>query len=368
MDKNKEKAIKKVKEELKKIEKNENSVYFFIIDTKGNPSGSLEYIYNLALIAKNAGYNVGMLHQEDDFVGVRDWLGDEYADLPHMSVASEKIQVSPSDILFIPEIFANVMNQTKKLPCKRVAILQNYDYIVEQLPLSVQWGDMGIIDCIANTPNNKKLLSEIFPYVKTTVITPFINDKFKIGIEPKKMVVNIVARNQEDINRIVKPFYLKYPSFKWVSFKDLRGMSKDTFAQAMRDGAITVWIDDQTSFGYSALEAMKSGSIVIAKIPDTTLEWMEPKPGSNTLPNCCVWFDDIRNSHRQIASVVRSWITDTVPGVIFEDAKEVSSKYTKEQTENEFIAYLKNMVANRKHEIETLLKMEINEEEKENEK
>ena len=85
MDKNKEKAIKKVKDELKKIEKNENSVYFFVIDTKGNPSGSLEYIYNLALIAKNEGFNVGMLHQEDDFVGVRDWLGDEYADLPHMS-------------------------------------------------------------------------------------------------------------------------------------------------------------------------------------------------------------------------------------------------------------------------------------------
>ena len=120
MDNKKIKALEKVRAEIEKIDKKENNVYFFVLDTKGIASGSLEYIYKLAMIAKNDGYNVSMLYQiekGDEFVGVKDWLGEEYANLPHHNVASDEIEITPSDIIFIPEIFANVMNQTKKLPC-----------------------------------------------------------------------------------------------------------------------------------------------------------------------------------------------------------------------------------------------------------
>ena len=125
---------------------------------------------------------------------------------------------------------------------------------------------------------------------------------------------------------------------------------------------MTVWVDDDSSFGYSALEAMKCGSIVIAKVPSNVHEWMLPD-GEDTgmLRNCCVWFDNIRECHRQIASVVRSWITDNVPSVIQEEADKVSSVYTKEQTEKEFIGYLEGILNNRKNELEGLLKLKENE-------
>ena len=148
MNRKEEKALKRVQSEIQKIENKENNVFFFILDTKGNPSGSLEYIYKLAMIAKNDGYKVSMLYQSvdknDNFVGVKDWLGDDYANIPHYDISNGDVEISPSDILFIPEIFANVMNQTKKLPCKRIAILQNYDYLVEQMPFAAQWGDFGM--------------------------------------------------------------------------------------------------------------------------------------------------------------------------------------------------------------------------------
>ena len=361
MDKKEEKALKRVQAEIKKIEKKENNVFFFVLDTKGNPSGSLEYIYKLAMIAKNDGYKVGMLYQsadkDDKFVGVKDWLGEDYANIPHYDIASDDVEITPSDILFIPEIFANVMNQTKKLPCKRIAILQNYDYLVEQMPFAAQWGDFGILDAITNTEHNAELLKDIFPYVKTKVITPYIDKMFGTTIQPKKMIVNIVASNQEDINRIIKPFYWKYPSFKWVSFRDLRGFSKEQFAESLRDAAITIWVDDKTSFGYSALEAMKSGSIVIAKIPEEPLKWMnedsEDKVGK--LRNCCIWFDDFHEVQRAIASVVRSWITDKVPSTLFDEAKKVNELYPFETTQKEFSEYLNGVVENRKKEMEQLV-------------
>lgn len=361
MNKKEEKALKRVQAEIKKIEKKENNVFFFILDTKGNPSGSLEYIYKLAMIAKNDGYKVAMLYQsadkDDKFVGVKDWLGEDYANIPHYDIANDDVEITPSDILFIPEIFANVMNQTKKLPCKRIAILQNYDYLVEQMPFAAQWGDFGILDAITNTEHNAELLKDIFPYVKTKVITPYIDKMFGTTIKPKKMIVNIVASDQEDINRIIKPFYWKYPSFKWVSFRDLRGFSKEQFAESLRDAAITIWVDDKTSFGYSALEAMKSGSIVIAKIPEEPLKWMnedsEDKVGK--LRNCCIWFDDFHEVQRAIASVVRSWITDKVPSTLFDEAKKVNELYPFETTQKEFSEYLNGIVDNRKKEMEQLV-------------
>lgn len=358
MDNKEKKALKRIEQEIEKIDKKENRIFFFVLDTKGNPSGSLEYIYDLAMIAKNDGYNVGMLYQNidknDTFVGVKDWMGDDYASLPHYDISTEDVEISPSDVLFIPEIFANVMNQTKKLPCKRIAVLQNYDYIVEQTPFAAQWGDFGILDAITNTTRNEELLKSIFPYVRTKVIDPYIDKIFGNTNEPKKMIVNIVASDQSDINRIIKPFYWKYPSFKWVSFRDLRGFPKNRFAEQLREAAVTIWIDDKTSFGYSAIEAMKSGSIVIAKVPDDPLKWMDGDNGDGKkamLRNCCIWFDDYHQVHRAIASAVRSWITDKVPEVILEEAKKVGELYPFETTQKEFVNYLNGVVDNRKKEM-----------------
>ena len=355
-----EKALAKVKEEISKIDKKENNVFFFVLDTKGVPSGSLEYIYKLAKFALDGGYKVSMLYQEEkdeEFVGVLEWLGEEYANIEHHNINTNDVEITPSDILFIPEIFSNVMNQTKKLPCKRIALFQNYNFLVEQMPFAAQWGDFGILEAITNTERNKKLLSDIYPYVKTTVIPPSIDKCFGTSNEPKKMVVNIVSANQSDINKIVKPFYWKYPTFKWVSFRDLRGFPKSQFASLLREAAVTIWVDDYTSFGYSAIEAMKSGSIVIAKIPDEPLKWMESttSENKNVLRNSCIWFDNFHLVHKAIANVVRAWITDKVPSELYEEAYKVADEYKEEVSHKEFLSYLETVVNKRKTEMEELV-------------
>lgn len=345
----------RIEAELARITNNENKLYFFVIDTKGNPSGSLEYIYKLAYTAKESGYNVVMLYQvgkDEEFVGVGEWLGEKYAELEHVSVSDGDISVTPSDVVFIPEIFANVMIQTKKLPCKRIAILQNYDYMVEQMPFSVQWGDLGILECITNTENNAKLIKDVFPYVKTTVIPPYIDSIFGSTSEPKKMIINVIAKDQSDINRLIKPFYWKYPVYKWVSFRELRGLSKEEFAKALRESEITVCIDDNTSFGYSALEAMKSGNIVLCKATNNELEWSITDDNIN---DSCLWFDTFNDAHKILSSVIRSVITNKVPEKIKEDANSVIARYNKETTVKVFKDYVANVIEKRKNEINSLL-------------
>lgn len=351
MDKKKQKIIENIEKEISRIDKKENKIYFFVIDAKGVPSGSLEYIYNLALMAKEEGYDVAMLHTEEEFEGVASWLGEEYASLPHYNVNKGEVGTSPSDLLFIPEIYSQVMNQTKNLPCKRVVILQNYDFVVEQMPYAAQWGDFGIMEGITNSDYQAAEINEVFPYVKLTKVTPYISKVFGNTIEPKKMIINVIAKDQSDIKKIVKPFYWKYNHLRWVSFKELRNLPKLEFAKALRDGAITIIVDEDASFMYSALEAMKSGSIVMVKVPTTEVEWAS----GDELPNCCVWFNDYDTLHKQIASVVRAWITDKVPPILAEEAKKTVEKYTRENSKKEFIDYVDKVLGKRKKEMEELL-------------
>lgn len=347
-------VIDRVQSEINKIKNKENNLYFFVLDTKGNPSGSLEYIYKLALILHEEGFKVTMLYQEDEeFIGVRDWLGDVYADLPHENITNEGTSVSPSDILFIPEIFSNVMTQAKQLPCKKVAILQNYDYISEQIPLSVQWGDFNVMDAIVNTEENMELLKNIFPYVKSTLVTPYIDEMFHDINEPKKMIINIIAKTPSDINRIIKPFYWAYPAYKWVTFRDLRGFPKQDFADKLREGAMTIWVDNDSSFGYSALEAMKSGSLVIAKLPNNKLPWVVDDNGD--LNDCCAWFDNIHQLPKLIANLVRAWITDNTPTGTINNGKEIAAKFTKDVTRAKICAFVLNVLKKREVELNNII-------------
>lgn len=354
MDNTKKITIRQnLKTEIEKIDKKQNNIYFFVLDTKGTPSGSLKYIYNLALILKEDGYSVSMLHSEEEFIGVKSWLGEQYASLPHYNINKDKINMFASDLLFIPEIYSQVMNQTRNLPCKRIAILQNYDYLVEQMPYTAQWGTFGIMDAITNSDYQKEKLHKIFPYVKTTRIEPFISNEFVATTKPKNMIINIVSKYPNDVPQIVKPFYWKYPMFKWVSFKDIRGLSTEEFAKAVKEAAVTIVVDDTMSFGYAALESMASDTLTMVKIPTTHVDWMENDKGS--LSNGCVWFNDYDTLHSQLATVVRSWITDNMPSVFTEEAVKIRDKYTRDNTKKQILDYVLNILSNRKEEMVKLL-------------
>lgn len=356
-EEDKKAAIDRIKEEIQKIDKKENKIMFYVLDTEGYASGSLAYEYQLAKIAKDAGYNVCMVYQSDEkegeFVGVEGWLGSEYSSIPHYDIRKDEVEIRPSDVLFIPEIFAQVMNQTKKLPCKRIAIMQNFDYILSQTPYSAQWGDYGIMEAISNTEENKQLLHDIFPYVKTTVIDPYIDKMFGDTKKPKKCVVNVIAHNPDDVTRLVKPFYWKFPLMKWVSFADLRGMSKEAFSNALREGFLTIWMDQDASFGYGAIEAMKCGNIVFGMVPKEPKKWALEEDGK-TLNSSCVWFDNINMMHDKIATLVRGFVTSSIPDSIYAGQDKVKNMYPEENTVKQFTEYLDNVMKDRKDALKEL--------------
>lgn len=347
--------INKIKECIDNLENNNFNIYFFTIDTKGVPSGYLSYIYDTAKTLKKLGYKVHMLHQEAEFVGVESWLGEEYSTIPHHNIEKDKIDITPSDFIFIPEFYSNVMSQTAKLPCKRIVIAQNFNYLTQVIPAGASWDGYGIKDCIVTTDFIEHEIKNCFPNVTTYKVEPCVNENiFNNNTDaPKKLIFNIVSKEKTDINQIVKPFFWKYPMYSWVSFRDLRGLPKETFAEYLKDGAFTIWLDDVTYFGYSAIEAMKCGSIVIGKVPENEPEWLVK---NGEIQNNGVWFFNNSDVHKILAGAIESFITDNIPSNIYDEMENMRDKYTTTEFEKNITeVYINKIFNDRKTELEATL-------------
>lgn len=342
--------IERLTMELEKIQTKTFKIMFWVLDTKGNPNGSISYTYQTAFVLQEMGYEVLMLHQDSDFVGVSEWLGDKYAKLPHANIEKDNVSINVSDFLIIPEVFANVMNQTIKLPCKRIILCQNFNFIPEFIPTGRSWGDYGILDVITTSKTQENLIKEIFPYMKTKVVEPSIAPYFRKPVGEKELVISIVSKDQSNINRIVKPFYWKFPLYKWISFKDLRGMPQESYAEVIRESAIVIWIDEDTNFGYAPIEAMKCGSIVIGKIPETVPDWMYDETGTN-LANNGIWIDNLNDIHKILASVVQAWMNDEVPEELLSDMDKMKDKFTREIQKQQIEEVYGGFIKDREQEI-----------------
>jgi hypothetical protein len=334
MEDKKKQVIGRIDDAIKSLKNKDFTIHFFVIDTKGTPNGSTQYIYEMAKELIDLQYNVLMLYQETEFIGVGEWMGEEYAKIPHACIENENVKISSSDFLIIPEIFANVMSKTKELPCKKIILCQNLNYATEFIPLGVSWTSYNIIDVITTSQTQADDIKDVFPSMRIKTVSPAIPDYFRNNDVPKKLMVSIVAKDQSIVNKIVRQFHWKYPSYRWVTFTDLRNLPREMFADTLRDSAITVWVDTDTYFGYAPIEAIKSGSITIGKIPDVIPEWMinEDNTGLN---NAGVWFNDIRDVQKIISNAIKSFMDDTIPAELFDTMKTFENKYTVEQRKEE---------------------------------
>ena len=79
-----------IKESIEKLDKKDFKIFFFVMDTKGNPIASVANIYDHARILRELGYDAQILHEKDDYTSVVPTLGEEYDNIPHVSIESQQ--------------------------------------------------------------------------------------------------------------------------------------------------------------------------------------------------------------------------------------------------------------------------------------
>lgn len=361
-----EEQKKQIESTLQNLTDKTFNLYFFTLDTKGNPTAGIANIYEHVKVVNELGYNATILHEKNDYKligneegqGIAEWLGEEYAQLPHVSIEGQQLNVGPADFIIIPEIFSNIMDQVKGFPCKKVVFSQSYDYLLELLPIGKRWNvDYGFNDVITTSVKQAQYLSTLFPSINLHLVPVSIPSYFKPSEKPKVPVVALHTRNQSDAAKIAKAFYLQYPMYKWVTFKELRGLPRKEFADELGKCCLAVWIDDTAGFGTFPLEAFESDTTIIGKIPNLVPEWMETtdEEGNAVITNNGVWTNTALNIPELIATYLKVWLEDAVPAELTEAINNSKGKYTSEKQVEAITQVYGGLVSNRIAELNNML-------------
>jgi hypothetical protein len=313
----------KVKQSITILREKQARIYFLVQDTKGNAKASVRLIYQMAKTLKDNGFNPIILHEKSDYAGVVAWLDEEYMSLPHRAIEGQNLEISPEDFLVIPEVFGFVMDQVKQLPCAKIVLTQQYAHMLETLQPGQTWNQFGFLKCITTSSKQKEYIERVMRQVSFDIIDPLIGEEFTPKSIPSMPIIGVHTKEQSDAINLIKTFYLKFPQYRWFTFRDLRGLSEKEFANSLRDCFLSVWIDDHSGFGTFPLESMKSNVPVIGKVPNLSPDWMSEDNG--------IWVTDQTLLPDLVADYAQNWLEDNIDPQIYEKMKETVERYTDKQ-------------------------------------
>ena len=357
--------LENIKNSIEKIKNKDFGIYFFTLDTKGNPTAGVATIYEHAKKLRDLGYNAQILHDKNDYklredeegMGIAEWLGEEYATLPHISIESQQLQVGPQDFVIIPEAFASVMKQTKDFPCKRVIFLQSYEYIFEMLEIGEGWEQFNIRDVITTNKNLSDYAKSLFRGVNVDEIPIGIPDYFTNSDKPKVPTIAMSSRDKRELLKIVKIIYQKYPHYRFVTFRDMSGLPRKDFAKQLGESFVSVWLDELSGFGTFPIESMKCNTPVIGKIPRMVPEWMGTvdENGNLNLNDNGIWTANLNSIPDVVATMVGLYLEDALPENILNGMKEYQDKYTVETSDEVLNEVYSKLFTNRTVELQTMV-------------
>jgi hypothetical protein len=348
--------IEKLEKSITNMKDKKSRLFFVVQDTKGNAKAAVRYIYQMAMSLKKSGFNPIMLHEKPDYTGVGEWLGEEYMEIDHKPIEGSSLEISPDDIIVVPEIYGFIMDQITKLPCGKIVLSQCQDYIYETLQPGQSWNQLGFLKCITITEQQKEYIRSTMRGVSIDVIEPIISDCFVKSGYPAKTIVNIHTRDHRDTTNLIKIFYSKFPQYRWITFRDLRGLTETEFAEAMKDSFVSVWIDQNGSYGTFPLESMKVGVPVIGLVPDLVPNWMDENNG--------VWINNKTMMADVLSDFIQNWLEDNINPSLLENMEStVNSLQTLDEFETKVVKLFDDMINVRLESFEAQLnKLQVIEE------
>ena len=336
--------IEKIKKSLNNI-KNKKSKFLFCIAETQTPVASSYEVYFHATVIKRMGYDVIILTEKGDYI-IPNWIESELTEHNHISISDAKLSVGPEDVMIIPEMFTNIMEQTKDLPCIRIVLFQSVDYMLNSLLPGTDWNTFNITNVVTTSETLKEFIQTYYGKNKFNIksYNLGIPDYFKNDEVPKKPIISIIGRNPNEISKIVKLFFSRYPQYSWVTFDSMltktkppQTMRRIEFANRLRENFAAIWIDRIASLGTFPLECMKSGVLPICLKPDITPEYLLNRDAENKVESIIsdtgIWTSDYYDIPTIIAEVILNYLQDGIPDSLYESMNNVAEKYTQKNAE-----------------------------------
>jgi hypothetical protein len=301
---------------ISKIQKNDFTVYLFT-PPMNMPSGGISVLFKQAQLLRSLGMKTKIIYEprEDSKASYEaslktkkktsvyepfnpTWLGnllDGIELLPlgdgtlqftdKTKVEASPLTVNAEDFLIIPEGWPNIMEKTAQMPCKRIVLCQSWYYVLNSIPVGQKWQHFGIADVISVSDGITQYLNAVMPGLHIKNYSQSIDRNIFKSIPNTRKVPKIAytpGRSQESLLKtinVIKTFYAFYPQYRWVRFDELKGLSKEDFAERLGESSIFLYTDDIAGFGTSPLEAMAMGTHVVGWTPLGGKEYMKENNG-----------------------------------------------------------------------------------------
>ena len=169
------------------------------------------------------------------------------------------------------------------------------------------------------------------------MLTPYIPNMFSKSDFPQKPIVAVHSRDQRKTLNFIKTFYLKFPQYRWITFRDMRGLSESEFATYLKDCFLSIWIDETSGYGTFPLESMKCGVPLVGRAPILFPHWMKQDNG--------IWVIEENKIPDFTADFIQNWLEDNIKPELYDEMdKTVSELQTEEDFSNKvnelFLGYL----------------------------
>lgn len=342
------------------LESGEYKSYFYCPDFE-KASGGVGLLYDHVRIMNENGFNAVVLHQKKGFVP--EWLGNRIEGVPVEYLEDDQLSLNMQDFFFVPEGFPNVMKmlQDQNVPCKKIVFCQNWYYILNALNPGQSWQNLGIGDCMSVSEFQTKYIQTVMPGMRCKNIVGSIDPEVFFPPESdteKEPVVAFIPSRDGGLksSNVIKTFYMLFPHFRWIQFRQLGGMETEDFAAAMRTAAFYVHFDEYSSWGTAPIEAWRSGCLVAGWDGVGGVEYMRPVNSANQdqgntwlAPN-----GDIIKLALLIGNMIETWITNEVPEAVRKNALIACENYTPEAERDSIINVHNEYREDRVKEIEEL--------------
>lgn len=240
-------------------------VYYYCPNLN-HPSGGMGVLFKQAKILADNGYDVTLLYEGQETFNPT-WMEFSIEYIPKVRINGlESLRIDSNDLLVIPEGFGNLIDSTKNMKCKRTVLAQSWIYIYTSMPRAKSWKESGIESVISVSQGITEYIQKYMPGIEVKQYKQSISPIFKSNLDKEFKVCysssrsNTQQMNTHNLINIVKSTDKRLRN---VQFVELKGMSKQQFANELADCAFCLYTDEIAGFGTLPLEAMACNTHVV---------------------------------------------------------------------------------------------------------
>lgn len=231
-------------------------IFYFCPDFP-QPSGGIKTLYRHVQCLVAMGFDAWIVHQRRPFQTT--WHGYEVP----VRWLSDRPKFTQEDVLVIPEVMQQLMQQTANFAGQRIVIALSWSPTYWNLQPGHTWRHFGITRVMTKSPRIQHYLHWCMG-IQATLISEYVDrERYQFSPEVKYPKICYLTRKERAAAWLHGVLVAKGTPFTGFDWTPLRALSEDEYARNLGEATVYLTTNLQEGMNTSVLEAMACGCLVV---------------------------------------------------------------------------------------------------------